>query len=94
MIGYDDIDCSKTCQARFQSELLEWEKDIYEICYSDPKGIDCIIAKDYKKDIERARKGKDGAKNYYKNMTYEEREQFNKVRKEQDEALKSTLVAL
>lgn len=40
-IGYYDADCNDECKAVFEAELLVWEKQVYETCKVDQKGIAC-----------------------------------------------------
>lgn len=94
IVGYKDDDCDFSCKAEFQKNLLEWEKETHQSCYAYPKEINCLMAQEFKKEEEEARKGKLAGNNYYKHMSNEEREKFDQERKQQIRAIRSTLVAL
>lgn len=93
LVGYETDKCDDACKADFEAELLKWGKAMYTTCKDDAKGIACREAFKIKKDEATARAGGEGKKNFYTEMSAEERLAFEKARKDQVSALESSLAA-
>jgi len=81
--GYSGDGCDDNCKAAFEADQLVWAKEVYEACKVNEKAIACQKAFELREEEEKARAPTgEGAKNYYKEMDAEEREEYRKARKE------------
>jgi len=87
LIGFDD--CNADCQAKFTADLKDFYSGRYTTCKEDDsagvKTSACVNADAlFKKEIEARAgdKGDDEKKNYYSEMSDEERNEFKEAFKE------------
>jgi len=88
IVDYDDAaNCDDACKAVFEANLLKWEKEAYQTCKDDAKGIACREANEIYKDTVTAQG------NAYYAGEASDRETFDGSRAEAVEALESSLAA-
>lgn len=88
LVEYDDVaKCDDACKAVFEANVLKWEKEVYQTCKDDAKGIACREANAVYKDTVTAQG------NAYYTGEASDRESFDGSRAEAVEALESSLAA-